>query len=177
MPAPSKNFTVIADSAVDAESPVDTSLMQALRDNDQHLKEWLGKDYVAEQNHNHDGVNSKSVGGMQIMLMDEDVSNGSQSFVSVKNARIYIPADITTLTYTALVKIATLGTPDMRLNIGATDGSTISGTTDGTAYNWTASEGTIDVSALSGWQTFNIQLKASLSSHTAYLKTVFCRLT
>lgn len=61
MPSPSKNFTVIPDTAVDPDSPLDTTLMTALRDNDLHIEEWLGKDYTAAQNHNHDGTNSALV--------------------------------------------------------------------------------------------------------------------
>lgn len=60
MPSPSKNFTIISDSAIDADSPIDTTLMTGLRDNDIHLQEWLGKDYTAAPNHNHDGINSAS---------------------------------------------------------------------------------------------------------------------
>lgn len=58
MAAPSKNFTVIADSAIDADSPITEDLMTDLRDNDIHLEEWLGLSYTAAQNHDHDGVNS-----------------------------------------------------------------------------------------------------------------------
>lgn len=61
MPAPSKSFTVIADTDVDPDSPLTTGLMTALRDNDIHLEEWLGKDYTAAQNHTHDGVDSALV--------------------------------------------------------------------------------------------------------------------
>lgn len=61
MAAPAKNFTVILDTSVDPDSPLDTTLMTALRDNDQHLEEWLGKDYTAATNHNHDGTNSAAI--------------------------------------------------------------------------------------------------------------------
>ncbi len=61
MPAPSKNFTVVADSQVDGSSPLDTTLVTALRDNDQHLEEWLGKDFAAAQNHEHNNVDSARV--------------------------------------------------------------------------------------------------------------------
>ena len=65
MTAPTKAFTVVADSSVDPASPVDTVLMTALRDNDIHLREWLGFSYeaAAAQDHNHDGVNSAPVAG------------------------------------------------------------------------------------------------------------------
>lgn len=59
MTVPSKNFTTILNSAVDVDSPVDTVLMTALRDNDIHLSEWLGYGFTAAQAHDHDGVNSK----------------------------------------------------------------------------------------------------------------------
>jgi hypothetical protein len=61
MAVPSKNFTIIADSAIDVDSPITEDLMEDFRDNDIYLKEWLGKDYTAAQNHDHDGVNSKLV--------------------------------------------------------------------------------------------------------------------
>ncbi|MBI5344977.1 MAG: hypothetical protein HZB83_06540, partial [Deltaproteobacteria bacterium] len=58
MAAPSKNYTLIADSSVDADSPLDTTLLTAIRDNLIHLEEWLGDSYTAAKNHNHDAVNS-----------------------------------------------------------------------------------------------------------------------
>ena len=61
MAAPSKNFTSIADGVVDADSPLDTTLVSNLRDNDIHLEEWLGKNYTAAVDHDHDDVNSKAV--------------------------------------------------------------------------------------------------------------------
>jgi hypothetical protein len=61
---PSKSFTVIPDSAVDTDSPITVTLMTEFRDNDIHLEEWVGRDYVAEVNHDHDGVNSKALDGV-----------------------------------------------------------------------------------------------------------------
>lgn len=63
MAAITKAFTVIADSATDPDSPVDTALITGLRDNDIHNREWLGASYYggAVQDHNHDGVNSAMV--------------------------------------------------------------------------------------------------------------------
>jgi len=61
MPAPSKNYTLIPDGSVDADSPLDTTLITQLRDNTIHIEEWLGDSYVAAKNHDHDNVNSKAV--------------------------------------------------------------------------------------------------------------------
>lgn len=63
MPAPSKSFTTIANGDIDPESPITTGLMTSLRDNDQHLEEWIGGSYTAAVDHDHDGVNSKLLPG------------------------------------------------------------------------------------------------------------------
>jgi len=61
MAPPSKNFTIIADSAIDPDSPITTDLMTDFRDNDIHLEEWLGHSYTAAQDHDHDGTNSARI--------------------------------------------------------------------------------------------------------------------
>lgn len=63
MTAISKAWVSIADSAVDPDSPLDTVLLTAIRDNLVHTREWLGAGYYAGavQDHNHDGVNSALV--------------------------------------------------------------------------------------------------------------------
>jgi len=63
MAAPSKNFTVIADGLIDADSPLTETLMTSLRDNDIHLEEAMGRDFVLAANHDHDDVNSAAVAG------------------------------------------------------------------------------------------------------------------
>ena len=64
MAAPSKNFTIIPDGDIDADSPMTETLKTQERDNDIHLEEWLGKNYIAAVDHDHDGFNSKSVTGV-----------------------------------------------------------------------------------------------------------------
>lgn len=63
MPAISKAWVVIADGAVDPDSPLDAALMTGMRDDLVHLREWLGAAYTAGavQDHNHDGSNSALV--------------------------------------------------------------------------------------------------------------------
>lgn len=63
MVAPTKAYTAILDSQIDPDSPIDTALMTAIRDDLVHLREWLGASYVAGavQDHNHDGLNSASI--------------------------------------------------------------------------------------------------------------------
>lgn len=176
MAYPSKTFTIIADSAVDADSPMDVSLMTGLRDNDIHLREWLGRDYAAEPNHSHDGVNSRSISGGQVLLMDRDAMTVSQSFTTIDTVMLYIPADLSALSYYARTRVEQTGRADMRLKIGATDGATVQGTPDSTVYAWHG-PGTIDVSALSGWQEFEIQISHSTGSYNAYIDKAVGRMT
>jgi hypothetical protein len=61
MVAPSKIFTVIPDTDIDANSPLDVDLMTSIRDSLIHLEEWLGKNYEAAVDHDHDGINSATV--------------------------------------------------------------------------------------------------------------------
>jgi hypothetical protein len=61
MPAPSKTFTALTDAEIAAGKLLTTEKMTKIRDALSHLEEWLGKDYTAAQNHNHDGVNSAAV--------------------------------------------------------------------------------------------------------------------
>ncbi len=61
MANPSKNWSDIQDGQIDAESPLDTTLLTQIRDNLVYLKEWLGGSYTAQVDHDHDGVNSKTL--------------------------------------------------------------------------------------------------------------------
>ena len=76
MAAPSKTFTVIADSDTDAESPIDTDLVTSLRDNDIHLEEWLGKNFIAAVDHDHDGVNSAFVSS--VLETEQATTSGTE---------------------------------------------------------------------------------------------------
>lgn len=63
MTAISKSYVAVADGSVDPDSPADTVLFTALRDDVVFLMEWLGYSYQAGavRDHNHDGVNSAGI--------------------------------------------------------------------------------------------------------------------
>lgn len=63
MTAISKAWVTLTDAATDADSPVDQALVQGIRDDLVHLREWLGASFFAgaAQDHNHDGSNSALV--------------------------------------------------------------------------------------------------------------------
>lgn len=95
MTVPSKSWSVIADGQVDADSPLDTTLITALRDNLVHLEEWLGDGYTAAKDHNHDGVSSSLIAGGAIDTTIQ--STGSQNISSASSwtpaAGVYQMAD------------------------------------------------------------------------------------
>jgi hypothetical protein len=110
-------FTNIANSAIDPNSPITTELMTAYRDNDEHLEEWLGKDYTAAPNHDHNGVNSKLVtqGGLFGDGDDGDVTISTATTIDgVKNYNSLTIDDGATLylEYHGLIKVLT----DLDLN-------------------------------------------------------------
>ncbi|HBG46390.1 MAG TPA: hypothetical protein DDW94_05300 [Deltaproteobacteria bacterium] len=61
MAEPTYQWNDIAASQTDADSPIDTTLMEGIRQNLTHMKEWLGESFSPAKDHDHDGINSKSV--------------------------------------------------------------------------------------------------------------------
>lgn len=65
MAVPSEIFSTITTSQVDADSPLDVTLMEAIRGNLINVNEQLiggaGSTFVAAQAHDHDGLNSAPV--------------------------------------------------------------------------------------------------------------------
>jgi len=172
MAAPSKSWVAIADSQVDADSPLDTVLMTAIRDDLVHLEEWLGKDYTAAVNHTHNGVDAAPVLAAMGSLYEQEVSiNGGYS--DVASASVYIPANANTIEFVTELNSASATQVKMRLRIDAAYSDELQSTNG--SYEWITSEGSIDVSALSGWTVVYIQLYSQGGS-TGYGRTVRFRL-
>ena len=53
------SWNTITTGQTDADSPGDETLFDAFRENLIHNNEWIGKNYTPEEDHNHDGTNSK----------------------------------------------------------------------------------------------------------------------
>jgi hypothetical protein len=64
MAIPSKDFNAPADSEIDVDSPGNETLLTKIRDSLINLEERMGKNYTGAVDHDHDGVNSKSVVGI-----------------------------------------------------------------------------------------------------------------
>ncbi len=63
------SWNTINASQCDADSPLDEVLMEAIRQNLIHLEEWLGQNYTAASDHDHSGINSKLIAGIQANLV------------------------------------------------------------------------------------------------------------
>lgn len=61
MAEPTYSWNNITSGQTDADSPIDVTLMEGIRQNLVHLKEWLGNSFAPAIDHDHDGINSKSV--------------------------------------------------------------------------------------------------------------------
>jgi hypothetical protein len=79
MTATSKNFVAVTDAQVDADSPIDVTLITSFRDSLVHLREWLGASFTggAVQDHNHDGVNSAAIEVGPNLLRNGSFENGT----------------------------------------------------------------------------------------------------
>lgn len=61
MAAPSVPFTTLAAREMVAGGPFPSSALTSLYNNTVHLEEWMGKDYTAAQDHDHNTLNSAPV--------------------------------------------------------------------------------------------------------------------
>ena len=61
MAATTYTWNTIASTQTDGDSPLDETLMEAIRQNLISLEEWMGDGFTQAIDHDHDGVNSKSV--------------------------------------------------------------------------------------------------------------------
>lgn len=103
MPSPTYSWNDITTSQTDADSPVDTALMEGIRQNLVHLQEWLGYGYAAAQAHTHNGTDSayitalgsNSVGTASILdanvtLSKLKMAQGSYSIAGPWSGDIYV---------------------------------------------------------------------------------------
>src|SRR4030067_584599 len=77
MLAPTYSWNSITASQTDPDSPVDTTLMEAIRQNLIHLEEWLGDGYTAAKDHDHDGTNSKPANVADLGITTGKLADGA----------------------------------------------------------------------------------------------------
>ena len=82
MAAPSKSYVVVTDSQIAPNAPGDTILMTGFRDSLVNHEEWLGKNYAAAIDHDHDDVNSKAVVGVASSSIGQAELKTSSGIVS-----------------------------------------------------------------------------------------------
>lgn len=87
MPSPTYSWNNIASTQTDAESPLDTTLMEGIRQNLIHLKDWLGSGFTPAIDHDHDGVNSKSVALADGAVVTSKLADAGVTASKLKMAR------------------------------------------------------------------------------------------
>ncbi len=68
MAATTYTWNTIASTQTDGDSPLDETLMEAIRQNLISLEEWMGDGFAQAKDHDHDGVNSAVVSGSNVGL-------------------------------------------------------------------------------------------------------------
>src|SRR3989304_3319569 len=117
-----------------------------------------------------------NAGGIsQGTILDDEISQvGDGAYATKKYVAVYIPASANALDYTARMKSANgNGYAFLRLKIGGTDGAALS-TASSSYTNLTG--GSINVSALSGWNVFEIQIRHSVAGDTGYAEAMSYRI-
>lgn len=165
--APSKSFNAPTDSEIDADSPLTETLVEKIRDALVHLEEWLGKNYTAAVDHDHDGVNSKTARSNPAIGFDRteeeftEASTTSTSFQTVNTHRLQIPVAGTFTVYGSYNLKTALASQNGVIAQVLIDGTTAVAVsaerTNGTyAYVDASSTG---VALTAGWHTFAVQYK------------------
>lgn len=92
MAAPTYSWNEISSSQTDADSPIDVTLMEGIRQNLALLKEWVGSSFTPAVDHDHDGLNSKSVvlADSVVSIAKLKLAQGSFNINGSSNT-IYIP--------------------------------------------------------------------------------------
>lgn len=87
MASPTYQWNQISSTQTDSESPIDTALMEGIRQNLIHLREWLGSSFAPAVDHDHDGINSKSVLLADGVVVTAKLANASVTADKLKTAR------------------------------------------------------------------------------------------
>lgn len=107
----SNGYTTIADSAIDPDSPIDTALMTAIRNNIHYVYEYVGgRSYTPAEPHNHNGINSALISN----IADGAVSTSNKlaaSVVSQSKLKVASGDDSANYNTTDLTSISRLWTP------------------------------------------------------------------
>jgi hypothetical protein len=167
MGAISKAWVAIADADVDADSPGDNTLVEGIRDDLVHLREWLGHTYTgnAVQDHDHDSVNSAPLASpytiFTFRVQDADAWNKSlyTGWVSVFSTSCYFGLGLDTARMAFRYAASGAGSVSVRLVIDGTNYAFDTGLTS-SGFTWVNSAITADISAMAArpkWATVTFQ--------------------
>lgn len=107
------SWNTINSTQTDGDSPLDETLMEAIRQNLATLEEWMGDGYAQAKDHDHDGVNSAVVSGSNVeldtfaYLTERSYTVGDDSLIS-SDTETTPPASVTTLQLIKEIRLSDL---------------------------------------------------------------------
>ena len=184
------SFSDITSGQTDADSIINQVLMDSIRQDIYHLKEFgygTTSPYTPIAKHNHDGSNSAAVsaiandvitpammkdGALTLMnIMSEEETNSSLWTDTKHDVYAFFPVGATTLNLLTSLKTTQYGTAYSRFVIDA--GVATSSQTSQTGYDnyyWTGGVATLDVSSYAnGYHRVTVQI-LNTTSYTAYIR-------
>lgn len=173
MAATTYTWNVITTGQTDGDSPLDETLMDALRENQISLEEWMGDGFAQAKDHDHDGANSKTVvlgndsveitklntGMVQSVITADEISgaSGTGVYAEIYDFSVYIPTGATTLIGRGDFYDSANTDSQVRLDSPTASTSTQQLTTSYTTYVLP----TLDVSSDSGWIKIKVMGRGS----------------
>jgi hypothetical protein len=126
MAAPSKSWNTIIDGQVDADSPLDTTLMTAIRDNLVHLEEWLGGSHTAAVDHSHNGTDSALITDLGVNVVGSDSLSytAGDVLVASSDSETYNRSD-TYIVFTSAKKFTIARSGELRIKFALQKGGSL----------------------------------------------------
>ena len=143
------------------------------------LSDWLGKNYTVEDDHDHDGVNSKTAIASKTMFSQsiDDISGAWEvtglTPTTVLRYKIYIPAEATAIEVYAYAKNPEGSNGRIKVTFDATDETIISMIGAVANYEWIHAADTLTINAAIGvWAEIIVQLYNDSAAYTVSMQSI-----
>lgn len=172
-------YTAITAGQVDADSPIDSTLMGTIKDNLADHESRIGAVEVLVPI-TEASISWASAGGIsqsQVLSREISCTSGGTTWTRADTAgvfhqiKIYIPANANSIEWVVRVKSGSVAySVSTRISQTSGGSAALAQSTTSTSYVWLAAQ-TESVSAVSGWVTFYIESASSTLSGTDVINT------